>query len=336
LATPRNTTIKDIAQRLDLHYTTVSRAVRGHPDVNPETRKRILTTAREMNYFTNHFASNLRSRKSRVIGIIVPSIDHFFFAGILSQLTNMAYAEGYTVMISQTNENPEIERKVIREMIKNRVSGILASVSDSSANRKDFREVLNQGIPLTLFDRVFEENGFSKVLVDNQYGAHIAARHLIEQGRKHIVHLAGDQGVQVYRERLRGYKWAMQEAGLSVSKNSVLVGSALNVRGYDQARELYEKKKLPDAFLCVGDDVAFGVLRFLHEKRIRIPADVAVIGFDNDPVGAVVWPPLTTVDQSIESIAVNTFRLFMDLQKNTDSDRRKIVLKPTLIRRQSA
>ncbi|HPN33063.1 MAG TPA: LacI family DNA-binding transcriptional regulator [bacterium] len=291
-----NVTIKDIARKLQLHHTTVSRALRDHPDVKEETRRLILATAQEMNYHPNTFAANLRNQKSNVIGVIVPELSHDFFSSIVSEVTNEADRHGYSVMICQSNESVDQENKNISALIRNRVAGVLASTSQFTINETPFRSIMDAGIPLVFFDRVCRGLATSKVVVDFYQGACQMMEHLIELGFRRIAHIAGPADVAGARERLQGYLDVCRRFGLPLDERLIVPGGFLAENGVLAAERLLALAHRPDAVFAVNDEVAIGAMIRLKEEGLQVPQDIAVAGFDNDKISAFTTPPLTTVD----------------------------------------
>ena len=296
IMTKSNVTIKDIAKKLNLHHTTVSRALRNHPDVNLQTRKLILETARELSYHPNTFAANLRNRKSNVIGVIVPELSHDFFSSIVSEVTNEADRYGYSVMICQSNENVDQENNNISALICNRVAGVLACISQNTVSDAPFRSIIEAGIPLVFFDRVCMDLTTNKVIVDFYQGACQVMDHLVEQGYRRIAHISGPLEVIGVRERLQGYCDCLQQNGLLIEEALIIPGGFLAENGVQAAEQLLALPQRADAIFAVNDQVAIGAMNRLQQAGLRIPEDLAIVGFDNDKITAFTNPSLTTVD----------------------------------------
>jgi DNA-binding LacI/PurR family transcriptional regulator len=309
--TKPNITIKDIAKKLKLHHTTVSRALRNHPDVNPKTRKLIIETAQELSYQPNSFAANLRNRKSNVIGVIVPELHHDFFSSIISEVTNEADAYGYSVMICQSNENVEQEKKNITALIRNRVAGVLASISQFTVSDAPYRTIQDAGIPLVFFDRVCPQLQTPKVVVDFYQGACQVVDHLAEKGFHRVAHITGPLDVEGARERLRGYRDTCLKHGLSIDEELVIPGGFLPENGVLAVERLLALSERPDAVFAVNDEVAIGAMIRLKEEGLAIPQHMAIAGFDNDKISAFTDPPLTTVDVQRAEIGKKAIALLL-------------------------
>ncbi len=331
----KNTTIKDIARLLNLHHTTVSRALRNHPDVNEETRARVLKASEKLHYVANTFASGLRGSKSKVIGVMVPDIRPHFFSGILSHLTNLAFKAGYSIMIFQSNEEYEVEKLNALGVLQNRVAGVLASVSYKSKNYDHFLMLEKKGIPVVFFDRVPDLEHVSKVAVDVYSGTIQAVEHLLKTGKKRIAFYAGIKEISVFKERFDGYKAALKKHSIALQPQHVLYGGIVESDGIAVAEKWMKLSAKPDAVICSVDRVALGMLYYFQKNHIKVPSEIAVIGFDNDPAGTVVFPRLTTLAQPLEKIAVESLSLL--LQKLNDHKiEQSILLKMELIKRESA
>jgi DNA-binding LacI/PurR family transcriptional regulator len=290
----KTATIKDIARELNLHHTTVSRALRNHPDVNERTRETVLKMADELNYEPNVFATGLRSQKSKVIGIIVPEISHDFFSSIVSEITNRADETGYSVMICQSNETPEREIENVGALLSNRVAGIIAAISVNTSCYEHFERVLRRSTPLVFFDRVCHECDTDKVMLDFYGGAVQVVQHLIDQGYRRIAHVAGPTSLSGVQERVKGYTDTLQKNGLSVDERLIVHGGFLPEHGIFGVEKLLPHH--PDALFCVDDQVALGAMMRLRAEGFHIPEQIAIAGFDNDQIAQYVEPSLTTVD----------------------------------------
>jgi DNA-binding LacI/PurR family transcriptional regulator len=303
----KNTTIKDIAKALDIHHTTVSRALRGHPYVNEDTKKLVLETAEKMKYFPNAFASGLRSNTSKIIGIMVPDIRPHFFSQTISCITNLAFKRGYTVMICQSNEDYEVEKQNALALLKNRVAGVIASISYKTKKLDHFETLEKHGIPVVYFDRVPQSEINNCVKIDNFNAGMLATDFLISKGKKNIVFYAGLPNVNVFAQRLSGFKNALDKNGITLEEDHILFGGIENKDGIKVAEKILGRKNRPDAIICIVDAVALGILNTMAKSKIKVPEEIAIVGFDNDPAGALVYPGLTTLAQPMEEIAGQSF-----------------------------
>ncbi len=309
-------TIKDLAEKLNIHHTTVSRAIRNHPDVNSKTRELVLKAAEKYKYIPNSFAKGLRSAKSKTIVVMVPVIRNYFFSEVMDVITRFASDQGYTVMIYQSNEDSEVELRNIESIIENRVAGVIASVADVHKNHDKFWQLENTGIPVVLFDRFYEHN-FSRINVDNFQGGYDATEYLLKKGYNKLAFNRGTVGNPVFDERYRGFTAAMLDYKIKVQPGMILEGGLKLDDGVKLIQKLRNNKSLPDALICVVDRVALGVIVEARDLGISIPEDLALIGFDNEPAGRIIRPALTTISQPIERIGESAFNLLKDKMNNT-------------------
>ena len=304
-------TIKDLAEKLNIHHTTVSRALRNHPDVNSITRELVLKAAAKYNYIPNSFAKGLRSAKSKTIVVMVPVIRNYFFSEVLDVITRFASDQGYSVMIYQSSENWKVELQNIDSILENRVAGVIASVAEINKNEEKFRQLEKAGIPVVFFDR-FYQNKFSKIVVDNFQGGYNATEYLVKRGYKRIAFFRGKVGNPVFNERYRGFYKAMTDNKIKVESELIFQGGLKLEDGVKLIQEIHKQNFLPDALICVVDRVALGVIVEARDMDIKIPADIALIGFDNEPAGRIIRPALTTIAQPIESIGRSAFNHLKD------------------------
>lgn len=308
-----HTTIKDIARELNIHHTTVSRALRDHPDVNTDTRALILKTAEQMNYSPNTFATSLRSQQSTVIGVIVPSVQPFFFSSMISKLSKKADEAGYTIMIFQSDEDFEIEKRNVMALLQNRVAGLIVSIASETDQFDHFTMLEEQGTPVIFFDRVPPDPKVNCVRIDNYHGAYGATEYLISKGREDIAFFAGPKDVSIFHDRLEGYMAALRDHNRHIRQDRIFRSNLSIEAGRNTMQQLIGSQSLPDAILCAVDLLAFGAMGAAQHAHLAIPDDVALIGFDNHPAGEIVQPALTTVAQPIDRIAEQAFQLLIRL-----------------------
>ncbi len=333
-----NPTIKDIAAKLNLHYTTVSRALRDHPDVKEETKKLVKETARKMQYQPNYLARSLKRKKSNSIGVIVPEIKHHFFSAVISGIEEVAYKAGYVILVAQSNEQMEREILNLNAFISSHVSGLLVSISQTTTKSDHFKRFLDQGGKIVFFDRVCNDINTSNVVVDDYQGAFVATEYLIKKGYKAIAHLAGSKNLNVSEDRYRGFADALKKYGKKVDPKYVIWGGFQEEDGRNGMRKLLELPKPPDAIFAVNDPVAIGAYEIINKNQLRIPDDIGVIGFSNNPISAFISPPLTTVHQpAFEMGKIACSMLLENIENNNQKDViKKEVLKTKLIIRESA
>ncbi len=305
-------TIKDIAKKLKLHHSTVSRALRNDPRVNAGTREKVVALAEKMQYYPNTVALNLRDRKSKTIGLIVPSIHHHFFSHIISTITNLAYAEGYTVMICQTNEDPEQENLVIQALVQNRVAGVIASVSKETTDPSGFRKFKQNDIPLVFFDRVLENMDATKVVVHNYRGVYEALKLMIQSGYSRIAHITGGLDINVFRDRFKAYKDALHDHGLTFNQDYVVDIGLTKECGIQATERLLNLKNPPDLVFTVAFALASGVILQARRMNVDIPEKLGLLGMGEDPLSTVLCPSVTTIEQPRAILAQRAFCLLFE------------------------
>jgi LacI family transcriptional regulator len=333
-------TIKDIARELNISPSTVSRALKDHPDISKETKQAVAALAQKLDYLPNSVALSLRKSKTNTIGVIVPQIVHHFFSSAISGVEDIAYKKGYNVIICQSNESYEREVKDTMALFASRVDGLLVSLSSETKEYDHFRTLHRKGVPLVFFDRTCDELDTSMVMVDDFDGAYQATEHLIQIGCKRIAHLAGPENLSITRKRLGGYIKALEKYNIPIDP-SLIVPSGLTIEtGYKGAKYLldYPKEKLPDAIFAVSDPVAIGSLNAIKERGLKVPEDIAIVGFSDEPVTSMIEPALSTIAQPGFEMGQTAVRLFFEqINDNSDSFKpQKKVLKTSLVVRKSS
>jgi DNA-binding LacI/PurR family transcriptional regulator len=329
-------TIKDLANELNLHFTTVARALRGHPDVSRETRKKVLALAKKSDYYPNYYARGLLKDDSKTIGVIVPEIKHDFFSSIISGIEDFSSEKGFTIMVCQSNESIDREMQNVNTLISKKVDGILISIAQDTEGCDHFRPINKRAIPLVFFDRVPESLAATKVVVDDFMGAFEAVSHLAGKGYENIAHIAGPKNLSISFERFRGYKEALRQYGLNFREDMIVFGGLWEDDGKKGIQHLLKKNKIIDAIFAVNDPVAIGAYQEVKRLGMHIPGDIALVGFSNNPITALIDPALTTVEQpSYEMGRRAAELLFYKIESDDNGDIKKEVLKTKLIVRQS-
>jgi len=293
---PKEVTIYDLARKLNISIATVSRALKDDPVVSKKTKKKIFDLAEEMGYRYNHFARNLREQRTYTVGVIVPRLNSYFMSTVIAGIESVANNEGYNLIISQSSESAVKEINSAKTMFNNRVDGLLVSLAYDTEDIKHFDQFFKKNIPLIFFDRVMDHPDCTNVLIDNRRGAYEATCHLIEQGCRRIVHITATPKRNVYVDRLAGYKQALAEHKIPFSEDYVLVNNLSQEAGIQAAEAILKMNPLPDAVFVANDNCAVGCIQALKKAGIRIPHDIAFVGFNNDPVSTVIEPNLTTIN----------------------------------------
>lgn len=331
-------TIHDIAQELHVSASTVSRALQNHPRISEATRMAVQKIALKYNYQPNVVASSLRSGKSKTVGVIVPRINRNFFANVIGGMEESLAASGYHTMICQTHERLKHEMEAVQTLINARVDAIIMSISMETKSADHLQDLAKRGIRLFFFDRILDEKDSGTVAVDDKKGAYKSVRHLLDQGYTRIFHLAGADHISIYRARKEGYLQAMHEANVEVPA-SWIIENPLTVEGGESAFQTGMKLNPgPDAFFCAGDYAALGVLQAAKSQGIRVPEDLGITGFANEPFTAYLEPSLTTVDQKGSEMGKMVARLFLQCedQHTRQSSCSTNMLEPELIIRNSS
>lgn len=334
----RHTTIKDLAKLLRLSPSTVSRALRNHPDISRKTKDRVLAMAANTNYQPNLIAQSLQNRRSNNLGVIVPEIRNTFFSTVISGIEEVAYEAGYTIMVCQSGDTYAREVLNTRALAANRVAGMLVSTSQETTDFSHLKTVMNQGIPLVFFDRVPEQIEASSVIVDDFAGAYDAVRHLIKRGYKRIAHLAGTPSLYVSRKRREGYETALDEHGMDLRPDYIISGGYHEEDGRTGAEKLLSLSEPPDAIFAINDPVALGAFLHLQDQGIQIPGSIGLVGFSNNPNTTLVRPRLTTVNQPAFEIGKAAAGLLLKYFKPGSEKKQieTIILKTELVVRESS
>lgn len=291
----KEVTIYDIAEVLNVSPATVSRGLKDHPGLRKDTKKRIVETARKMGYQHNTFASNLRRKRTNTIGVIVPRLNSYFMSTVIAGMEKVANAAGYNLIIGQSQELFKKEIAGVNTLFNSRVDGLLISLSSDTRNTDHFNVFLKKQIPLIFFDRVIEHPSCTSIVIDNVKAGYDAANHLIEQGCKRIAHVGGSMSRNVYADRLKGQIMALKEHGIEHDPSLVISNNLSDQEGAEAAQQLLKLDRRPDGIFTANDTAGVAVIRELKQAGVSVPGDIAVVGFNNDPVSKVIEPNLTTI-----------------------------------------
>lgn len=333
-------TIADIARELNLTGATVSRALNNRKGTSEDTRRLVQDTAERMNYRRDRIAYSLRSGRTNIIGVIIPSAEINFFGSVVHGIESMANQHGYSVLLYQSNEQPEYEKKGIETFLSSRVDGILASIAKETTEFSHYLEIKERGVPLVFFDRANDSLNIPSVVIDDYKGAYIATEHLIRQGYKRIAHIAGQQHLKIFKDRLEGYKAALTAYGITVEDELVYFGNVSIESGRQAIQHLLSLSKPPDAVFAVEDFTALGAVKEVKDKKIEIPEAFGVVGFANESFDEHITPSLSSIDQQTVQMGKEAFKLLMELIEDKGDvhvqKRTKIVLEPLTAFRQSS
>jgi LacI family transcriptional regulator len=331
-------TIADIARKLSIAPATVSRALNGHPAISEKTRKLVEKTARKLQYKRNNIASSLRSGKSNLIGVIIPSAEINFFGSVVHGIEKLANEKGYNVLIFQSNESHEQEKNGLETFLHARVDGILVSIAKDTTNYDHFLDIKEQGIPVVFFDRAKEELDFPAVVVDDFKGGYAATQELLSQGYNRIAHISGPSHMDVFNNRMLGYKAALKANKIPFDPQLVVEGYVSIESGQKATEQLMRLSAPPDAIFAVEDFTALGALKQLKAMGRRVPQDVGVVGFANEMFGEHITPSLTTFDQQTVTMGKEATGLLLQLldRNATTITQQKIMLEPIPVIRDSS
>lgn len=317
--TDKAVTLSDIAKKLNVSTVTVSKALRGHPDISPKTTKLIKKVAEEVGYTPNLVARKLSARKSNTIGVVVPKIAHFFFGSIIEHIYNKAFDNGYEILLTVSQESSEREKKHIQTLLAMKVDGILISLTQETRDYEIFETVRKRGVPIVFMDRTPDMKSVNTVTVDDYGGALKAVEHLINIGYTKIGHFAGYTNINIGRLRRQGFYDAMKKHNLPIKKEWVIEGGYGEQHGYDSFMELYKANNLPEVVFTVTYPVALGVYMAASEVGIKIPNDIDVICFGNAKMQNLLSPPLSCVDQPTDQIAEKSMDLLISNINDADN-----------------
>lgn len=333
------TTIHDIAKELNITAATVSRALNDNPAISDATKKAVNRMARKMNYQKNKLASALRSGRSNILGVMIPSAEINFFGSVVHGIQKIANLHNYNIIIYQSNELVEFEKQGIDAFLRTRVDGIIASVAKDTVEWSHYQEVKARGVPLVLFDRFVDELEVPSVVINDYKGGYMATKHLIDQGCKRIAHISGPQHLRIFNERLKGYTDALKAHDLPVDEKLIAYGAVSVESGKECMAAIMENGECPDGVFTVEDFTGLGVMQYLKARQISVPGDVAIIGFANEGFSEYITPSLSTVDQQTRIMGEEAARLFFQLSAggNFYSEKTvKKVLEPVLVPRDSS
>ncbi|MEN8816332.1 MAG: LacI family DNA-binding transcriptional regulator [Nonlabens sp.] len=335
-------TLREIANKLNISVTTVSKALKDYPDVSPKTKALVKELASTLNYKPNAFAVNLRTRESKTIGLIIPVIVHHFFSNVIKGIIAQAEKKGYLVIILQSNESYELEKKQIELLMNQRVDGIIMSLANDTVDFKHLVDVINNDKPLVMFDKIAKIVNCSKVIIDDRKAAYDATKHLIDIGCKRIAHFRGSLLPQNSIDRFLGYRKALTDHGISYDPSLVYICEC-DEKSFEEGKKnallLMKEHKDVDGIFINTDLVAIGAISEFNEAGVKIPEDIAIVGFSNWFMSSIISPSLTTIDQPGLKMGKAAFKqLYKEIQsmkKNEPIYYQQIVLKTKLIERES-
>jgi len=290
------TTIYDIAHLLDLSAATVSRALKDHPAINSKTKELVIAKANELGYRSNKFASNLRRKRTNTLGVIVPKLDSAFMSSVLAGMEKVANNAGYHLLIMQSLESELKEKANVETMFSNRVDGLLVSLAFDTVGLEHFEKFFQRKIPVLFFDRNMDDSSCCSIVIDNCKAGYELTNHLIEQGCRNLMHVTGNLNRNVYDLRFRGFKRALLENEVVFDPAQLIINDLSEEAGEQVAHHFHSMAVKPDGIFITNDFCATSCVRTLKKLGYRIPDDLAIAGFNNDPVSRFIEPQLTTIN----------------------------------------
>jgi DNA-binding LacI/PurR family transcriptional regulator len=335
--TKRLISLKDIAAELQVSISTVSRALKNHPDISPALTAKIQALARQWDYSPNPLAMGLLKQQTKIIGVIVPDLVTYFYSSIISGIEAIARQNGYYILITSSYESYEKEKECIENLLASRAEGLIVCLSKETRNYDHFDKIINNEIPLVFFDRVCRTDEVASVVADNREAARKITRHFFESGARRIAHIAGPSHLNIARERQEGYLDGLHECGLKFD-HQLLVHTDLSIEdALLAARKLLSLPKPPDAIFSINDMVSFTVLKEIKRQGLNIPKDIMLVGITDEFHATVVDPPLTSVMHPTFDMGQEAARLLMyQSQLKTNPNPLQTVMKTTLVIRESS
>ncbi len=334
-------TLKDIAEKLNISITTVSKALKGYSDVSKKTKEAVLSLANKMNYVPNSAAVNLRTQQTKTIGVIIPTIVHQFFSKVIDGIIEEAENHGYLVITLQSNEKFELEKKQVQLLIQKQVDGILISLSNQTNRCKHIDDIIQNEIPIVMIDKINKLVNCSKIYIDDQQAAYNAVTHLIEKGYRRIAHFRGSLTPQNSIDRFLGYRKALISHGIDFDPSLVYLcdnNDDFN-DGYTNAQKLLKEQPNVDAIFAITDLIAVGIVKCFNENSIKIPKDIAVFGFSDWFMSSIITPSLSSVKQPGFEMGRKATEILIDEIKNlnnkTSYSFQNVILPTSLVIRNS-
>ncbi len=332
-------TLKDLAKDLNLSASTISRALGNHPAISASTKKKVQKKADELGFVPNSIASSFRKKKTETIGVIVPRIDIHFHSLVISGIEEFAYNNGYNVTIFQSKDLFKREKEIVKILQNKMVDGIIVCLGIETKSCDHFKKINKLGIPLVFYDRVPTDFDTNKIVINDFESAYLATEHLIKIGCKRIGHISGRQTTNIFKARLEGYKAALKKHHLPVEASLILFTNNLSYEeGVLCAEKYLSISEKPDGIFCANDYTAVSVIQVFRKAEIKIPQEVAIVGFSNYPISKIIEPHLTTInDRAFQMGEAATKLLIRQIEEKDDSIiSETITLKTELIVRESS
>lgn len=332
----RHISLKDLALEIGVSISTVSRALNNHPDISPEMTRKIKKLAAEVNYTPNPLAMGLLKQATHMIGVIVPDLVTHFYSSIISGIEQVAEEKGYYILIASSNETLQKEIKAVDNFLKTRVEGLIVCLSQETRDYAHFDRLIKNNIPLVFFDRVCRTGEVPSVVVDNVDAAEKITRHFYQNGFRRIAYIAGPDHLNISQERTRGYLSGLKSCGLEFQPELLVKCNLSSEDATIATSQLLDLTEKPDAIFGINDTVAFAAMKEIKRRGLRIPEDVALIGFTDEFHSTVVDPALTSITHPTFEIGQEAARLFFNRIENPESEQVQVVLNTKLVVRKSS
>ncbi len=312
-------TILDIAEALKLSPATISRALNNHPHVKEKTKADVLNMAAQLNYRRNQMASGLRSNKTHTIGLIVPRISMFFHAEVITTIQNNLHKHGFNLIICQSNDSLTMETELTEILFSSRVDALIAACTLFTTDFGHFDKLIEDGKPVIFYDRApMTDHDATIIKGDDFNGGYLSALHLIESGCKRIAHISGPLTSNLYQNRSAGFFKAMETNGIEVNRDWIFHQELTHDNALSAIAKLFQSGTVPDGICTDNDSSAIAVLQFAKEQGIKVPEDLKIVGYSNDPRTAIITPSITTIEQFPKLVGDTIVRVLIDLLRNKE------------------
>ena len=312
-------TQQDIAKKLNVTRITVSKALRNHPDISKEMKKKVLDTAEALGYTPNLIAQNLVSKKTYTLGVVIPDLENSFFALATDSIIDFANENNYSVIVTVSRENQNIEKLNIQKLIGMRVDGLMVCISQQTNEPQIFKQLKKLNIPLVFFDRQFEGLKIPSITFDDRNGAIAALGKIIKEGYTKIAHIAGYSNISIGKERSKGFKQALTNMEIEINPDWVIEGGFEVADGHNAFMHLYNSKNLPEIIFAVNDRTALGAYHAAKEVGVRIPEDIGIAAFGFNEIAQTFTPPLAIINQNPRRIGLAAADMLLEEIENEDS-----------------
>lgn len=322
----------DIAKRLQVTRITVSKALRNHPDISAEMKTRVRQVAEELGYTPNLIAQNLKAKRSHTLGVVIPDLENPFFANVTDSIIDAAEDLNYSVFVTISREDQNREKRNLQKLIGMRVDGLLVCLTQQTQCPHIFYQIKELNIPLVFFDRQYEGLNFSSVSFNDRNGAMDALEMIIGMGYHRFAHIAGFSNTSIGKERLQGFKLAMQKNGMEINQDWIIEGGFEVADGYRAFMKIFHSAHLPEIILAVNDRAALGVYQAAEEVGLQIPEDIGIVAFGCNETAQTFAPPLSIINQDPRALSLTaTHLLVKEILEKSSSKHEQIKIDETFI-----